>query len=104
MRRLAAGLFNDVVDPYCKVFWNGELVGSTEVLVDEPNPVWSSTFELPGVDPRDKMVMLRLEVWDHDQFSRDDFLGECAVSAAELFPKPPAAWPEASTFRWKTSA
>ena len=99
LQRSLACIIGDIVDPYCKVFWNGELIGATEVLIDEQNPVWSTTFEVHDVHPTDRRSTLRLEVWDHDDFSMDDFLGECAVSAAELFPKPPATWPETSTFR-----
>jgi hypothetical protein len=93
-------------DPYCKVLWNGGgagvgatlavhghgLVGKTKVVKSSLAPVWWS--ESGVSDPTDFHIVqeqgamgqyemplseLRVEVWDSDTTSADDFLGQASI-------------------------
>ena len=83
-------------DPFIKLRLGGE-ERSTTVCQKTLNPVFNEMLELPidvskntmeqGVGPAlsSDTFLLRVEVWDKDRHSRDDFLGECSVHLLDLF-------------------
>lgn len=83
-------------DPFIKLRL-GDKELSTTVCQKTLNPVFNETLILPidvskhtmelGVGPAlsSDTFLLRVEVWDKDRHSRDDFLGECSVHLLDLF-------------------
>ena len=68
-------------DPYCKVFFNGRLIGRTKVMIGSQSPSWWAAFNIVdeiGPIPETENT-IRFEVWDHDMFSSDDFLGQATL-------------------------
>ena len=69
-------------DPYCKVYWNGEEVGSTEVVSRNVNPRWAAEdFSLPGAGGARG---LQLTFFDHETVGSHRFLGEYTMTSAEV--------------------
>lgn len=67
-------------DPFAMVYWNDRLVGQTKVAEKTLDPKWEdnelgSDFEL-AIDPRIGSGTLRIEVYDFDEGSKSDFLGQ----------------------------
>lgn len=58
-------------------FWKGK----TKVCPKTLEPVWNESFELGAFVPAAK---LRLECWDKDKLTADDFMGACDVDVASL--------------------
>eukprot|EP00009_Paramoeba_aestuarina_P003808 CAMPEP_0201513466 /NCGR_PEP_ID=MMETSP0161_2-20130828/5511_1 /ASSEMBLY_ACC=CAM_ASM_000251 /TAXON_ID=180227 /ORGANISM="Neoparamoeba aestuarina, Strain SoJaBio B1-5/56/2" /LENGTH=273 /DNA_ID=CAMNT_0047909689 /DNA_START=185 /DNA_END=1003 /DNA_ORIENTATION=+ len=78
------GKFGDVSDPYAKLLtqqsggeWKS--AGKTKVIKNDLNPVWDHRFEATG-----EIDTIKLEIWDHDKASRDDFLGEAELNLKEV--------------------
>jgi len=69
---------DNLSDPYCLVFWNGRRIGRTLIITNTLEPQWDACFNLSeligAVDPESENV-LRIEVWDWDRISSDEFLG-----------------------------
>ena len=60
-------------DPYARVFWQGGLLGRTQVIKRTIEPVWDKEFAL-GVPERGGK--LRIVILDRDLTSKDDVVGE----------------------------
>jgi Ca2+-binding EF-hand superfamily protein len=85
---------NGLSDPYVIVFWDngsGEKeVGETAVKKDDCNPIWTKEiFELTFLKKENffEGSTVRLEVYDHDDFGRGDFLGEYIWSYEDFMPE-----------------
>ena len=55
----------------------------TDVVKNSPNPVFNETFEVPILEI-DNPGGIKLTVLDWDRFSKDDRVGECELTAAEI--------------------
>lgn len=80
--KLRAADVNGSSDPICKVKL-GPFKARTRVLKKTLEPEWNETFsfvlEPDSLALMGGMPMLSFEVWDHNVFARDYFLGEvCA--------------------------
>lgn len=69
----------DGSDPYVLLFWNGQLIGRTKVVLDSENPVWDC--EIPLLVPRSGHGKreFKLQVFDHDDEEGDNgpnFMGQ----------------------------
>lgn len=89
-------------DPYCAVYWKNDLVGVTTTKHMTLNPVWANqTFVLPlaadfmaaldndGISSAlfnagALLPKLRVELYDWDRLSKNDFLGQASVSDADI--------------------
>ena len=77
-------------DPFLRLVL-GKTTRSTAVVPKTLNPVYNETITLPFIVSESaqglgsEAFLLRVEVWDHDRHSRDDFLGECSVHLLHLF-------------------
>lgn len=89
-------------DPYCAVYWNNNLAGATTTKHMTLNPVWANqTFVLPlaadfmaALDHEDGssalfnagalLPKLRIELYDWDRLSKNDFLGQASISDADI--------------------
>jgi hypothetical protein len=65
------------IDPYCKVMANGVEIGRTSIATNQLSPKWKGTFEITIYDLRCSSVSL--EVYDSDDWSSDDFLGNSTI-------------------------
>jgi Ca2+-binding EF-hand superfamily protein len=74
-------------DPYAVVFWNGEEVGRTSVKANVTDPRWDYSLLLRY--DRHRVNELRVEVWDYDRKSEDEFLGQVTVKGEGLTALPP---------------
>jgi hypothetical protein len=95
----------DVPDPYCAVYWEGTFAGATQVVDSTVEPVWTGeTFVVPVVNPVTHWVegaalrgnkrshssskymepLLRFEVFDHNTFFKDVFVGQVSLSAQQI--------------------
>uniref|UniRef100_A0AAV2MQ02 C2 domain-containing protein n=1 Tax=Knipowitschia caucasica TaxID=637954 RepID=A0AAV2MQ02_KNICA len=74
----AIGLPQDslgITDGYVKVHFRSELLGQTEVRIDEANPWWREEFIYVDPKPSDPLT---LEVHDNDNIW-DDLVGICTT-------------------------
>ena len=83
-------------DPYVIVFFDNEELGETAVKLNTLNPVWNDEtfvlvfpdFEASNGEEQDEFGSsepdLRIEVYDHDDFGRGDFLGEIVKTGNDL--------------------
>jgi hypothetical protein len=92
-------------DPYCALFWRDKCVGTTRVRKLTLDPVWSTeTFVLPLEPkmarwieraalkgnlrpPRNAhagLPILRIDIFDYDRLSKNDFLGQVSFSPLQL--------------------
>ncbi|CAM9933383.1 unnamed protein product, partial [Scytosiphon promiscuus] len=89
-------------DPYCAVYWKDVFVGVTTTKHMTLNPKWANqTFVLPLAaefvaalegkenfstffDAGALLPKLRIELYDWDRLSKNDFLGQASVSDAEI--------------------
>jgi hypothetical protein len=70
-------------DPYCVVFWNDRQIGRTKVVLSTVEPQWNAAFNLSalvGAIHPDSENVLRVEVWEWDQLTGDDFLGALHIA------------------------
>lgn len=99
---IAAADIMGASDPYCAVYWKNEFVGVTTTKHMTLNPKWSNqTFVLPlaaefmaalGGDEGSSVLFnagallpkLRIELYDWDRLSKNDFLGQATVSDAGI--------------------
>lgn len=100
---IAAADIMGASDPYCAVYWKNNFVGVTSTKHMTLNPTWENqTFVLPlaaefmvalGSDGSSTSTLfdagallpnLRIELYDWDRMSKDDFLGQATVSDAEI--------------------
>jgi stress response protein SCP2 len=76
-RSLPAMDINGLSDPYFKIFIDEEVLFQSEIIKKTLNPKWRSEFKttLRRKDVR-KMYSFKVEVWDWDKYSSDDYIGE----------------------------
>jgi len=85
---LACGDKKGKSDPFVRVFFNDVLLGKTQYIEDDHDPVWDDeTFLvlIPGEEEKLAQCNLRLEVRDHDITDTEgDFLGEVILTGHEI--------------------
>ena len=64
--------FGGKSDPYAIVSWNGRVLGKTKIVDNSLHPIWGDEFEFDVGEEG----LLRIEVYDHDVFFRDELLGK----------------------------
>ncbi|XP_053474757.1 perforin-1-like [Ictalurus furcatus] len=78
----ATGLCGDYLtetDGFVKILLNGKIsFGQTSVIKNDNSPKWDWDFHL-GTVALTHFSSVKLEVWDEDSNSNDDFLGECSI-------------------------
>jgi hypothetical protein len=76
-------------DPYCVIYFNDEKVGKTRVRKNTLEPIWNEKFPIT-YDDQARNVM-RIEMYDWDRMSADDFMGQVEISSKGLlnFPTVP---------------
>ena len=70
-------------DPYAVLYFNNERIGKTRVKFNTLSPVWNQRFVIPKPDPR-SINTVRIEVYDWDRFSGDDFMGQVVITGKGL--------------------
>jgi Ca2+-dependent lipid-binding protein len=73
-------------DPYVKVFWNNQRVGTTAVISNNQTPIWDDekyTLQIQHPWKLDECI-LYLEVWDSDTAGPGEFLGSLTLNGDEL--------------------
>jgi Ca2+-dependent lipid-binding protein len=75
-------------DVYVKVFWNNELIGRTATLHDTLEPAWKHEVFQVQLPLDISTARFRLEVWEHDDMSADDFLGEVLINDEAILKVP----------------
>ena len=72
---------NGKSDPYVVIFFGGFNIQQkrTSTRYTTLKPMWNETFYFVGGE--DGMDTIRLEVWDEDTMTRDDYMGEVAFTA-----------------------
>ncbi|CBJ32137.1 conserved unknown protein [Ectocarpus siliculosus] len=101
---IAAADIMGASDPYCAVYWKNNFVGATTTKHMTLNPKWANqTFVLPlaaeflaALDGGEGssalfnagalLPKLRIELYDWDRLSKNDFLGQISLSDAEILP------------------
>jgi hypothetical protein len=69
-------------DPYAVVYFNDECLGKTRVRKNTLEPVWNERFGIRA-EARDHNT-LRIELFDYDRFSADDFMGQVVLTGRGL--------------------
>ena len=64
-------------------YFNDEKIGKTRVKFKTLAPVWNQRFSIPKPDPRTYNTV-RIEVYDYDRFSADDFMGQVVLTGKGL--------------------
>jgi Ca2+-dependent lipid-binding protein len=67
-------------DPYCKITCEGREV-STSIIMKTLNPVWNETLAFEVSNPKSE---LKIEVWDYDYASSDDFIASISIPLSTL--------------------
>ena len=92
-RHLKAGDVGGTSDPFVVYNFSGKTLGSTRVRPRSLNPRWNNeTFIVPMDDnlpnPRDLVMsqkdLFKLEVFDFDWFSQNEFLGHLEITKSKL--------------------
>jgi hypothetical protein len=66
-------------DPYVLVYFNDQLIGQTEHIENDHDPVWMDEYFLIPMPLDVKDSKLRIEVRDHDPKGMGDFLGQVVI-------------------------
>ncbi len=69
----------DGSDPYVTVYWNGQVVGQTQVVHNTQSPVWNRNIPLLVPPTNHGRRTLKLQMFDHDDEEGDndpDFMGQ----------------------------
>mmetsp|Transcript_23235 Transcript_23235/g.32123 ORF Transcript_23235/g.32123 Transcript_23235/m.32123 type:complete len:754 (-) Transcript_23235:170-2431(-) len=70
-------------DPYVILKMGKDKVFKTPWIKKDLNPIWNETFTFEGVKLDESLA---IEVFDHDEISADDFMGQAQVSLVQLTP------------------
>eukprot|EP01043_Picozoa_sp_COSAG02_P003812 COSAG02_NODE_96_length_37408_cov_9.762604_8_plen_3626_part_00 len=68
--------FGGKSDPYAIISWNGKVLGKTKTIDNTLHPIWNEEFEFDVSEAG----LLRIEVYDHDVFFKDDLLGKVELN------------------------
>lgn len=73
-------------DPYCVVWTSADTKDRrrTDIVYRSLNPTWHEHLLLPELD---ETGTLTIEVYDHDKFSKDDFIGRVVIPGREIPPE-----------------
>jgi C2 domain/Ankyrin repeats (3 copies)/Ankyrin repeat len=85
-KKLAAKDSNGKSDPYVKLFYGGKKWKST-IKKKTLGPIWQEDTprsEWQVEVPKDCPQEMRLEVWDYDKLSSDDFMGQAVIDLSKL--------------------
>lgn len=75
-------------DPFCEVFWQGELIHTTSCLFNTLNPIWNERVHLHIKPEALRMSELRIIVHDRDMGGQKDFLGQVTLKHGDLLSCP----------------
>ena len=76
-------------DPFCEIYMQQELVGKTQVIKNNIEPIWEESFTVaPAVLNIDNTVQCRVEVWNMGFLGKGDFLGEVIIPLEQLLDPP----------------
>jgi hypothetical protein len=93
-RNLLISDINNTSDPFVTAVYSGSKLGSTRVRPRDLNPQWDNeTFVVPMDDnfpdpkgmQRSQRHLFKLEVYDYDWFSFNDFLGHVEIPRKKLY-------------------
>lgn len=93
-RNLLISDINNTSDPFVTAVYSGTKLGSTRVRPRDLNPQWDNeTFVVPMDDnfpdpknmQRSQRHLFKLEVYDYDWFSFNDFLGHVEIPRKKLY-------------------
>jgi Ca2+-dependent lipid-binding protein len=73
-------------DPFCEIYWKGDLIGKTAVKKDNLDPVWNETFTVPigsHIDSKD-VYDLSIEIYDMNFLGKGSFLGKTSLGLEQL--------------------
>ncbi|GMH42146.1 hypothetical protein BSKO_10065 [Bryopsis sp. KO-2023] len=70
-------------DPYCTVFV-GSSSRRTSSIKKTLNPDWNETFVFHTDDVQHSRGRIKFQVWDADDWSKDDFLGQAKVDLRQI--------------------
>ncbi|KAG2392535.1 hypothetical protein C9374_011260 [Naegleria lovaniensis] len=76
---LMAADLNGFSDPYVKVILNDHYTRKTQVRKKTLNPLWNEVVRFYRLDGT-HVLHLKLEVYDWDRFTSDDFIGRCELT------------------------
>jgi hypothetical protein len=76
-RDLEAADSSGTSDPFAVVRVSGVKSARTKIIKKTLNPAWKETFEL--ILPAGNQDPLEVQIFDHDQFGSNDFLGEIII-------------------------
>ena len=72
-----------IQDPYCIIMVGNEKQTSRTCNGGGKQPSWTDTLQFNSTDQ-----LLRVQVYDHDTFSRDDLIGDGTVNLAQFYQNP----------------
>ena len=75
-------------DPFCEVFWQGELVYTTSCILNTLEPYWDESVCLPMKPEVLRMSELRVIIYDHDIGGQKEFLGQVTLTHESLVRQP----------------
>jgi len=78
---LLAADFGGKSDPYAVIYVGNKQIHKTGLERQTLNPLWNESFKWVG---QERTPELRIEIWDWDKFSADDFLGMAVVKLGPL--------------------
>lgn len=72
-------MFEGSSDPYCVFIIDGKTQYTSRKVFKTLNPSWDESFALSLSDLSKHIVF---QVYDYDQFSRDDFMGQATIDVS----------------------
>lgn len=69
---------NGLSDPYCMVKL-GSVSHRTSTMKETLSPVWNEVFLLHSEEVHKAEGIIKFQLWDADDWSKDDFLGQVSV-------------------------
>jgi hypothetical protein len=85
-KKLPAMDFNGKADPYCVFSLGTRTLHKTKIIYKTKNPSWNESFKVT-IGTLETNYLLKIEVWDWDRGSKDDFIGNVEYEVSELFDK-----------------
>ena len=75
-------------DPFCEVYWQGELVHTTAYLLNTLDPFWDESVRLHMKPEALRMSELKFIVYDYDMGGQKEFLGQITLTHKDLISHP----------------